>query len=92
MEGKINPRALPDAVIPPGAGVDIEQLGLPVALVVLVLELDEPVVADRAQEALRWLVKVRMVDRLHVRACPAEVSGMLAQAPHDQSSPAPDPP
>ncbi len=50
---EVDPRARAEAVVAPGAGIEIEQLEFLIARVLLVLELDQSVVADLLQVARR---------------------------------------
>src|SRR4029453_11519200 len=82
---KIHAGPGPERVVAPGPGVDVQEFEATIALVALVLELDEPVVVDRLQKALRERLELRHVRRLDERARAAEVTGMLAGPPAHHS-------
>ena len=73
-------------MVAPGAGVEVEQLVLPVARIELVLQLDQAVVVDGAQQPLRQRFQLRDLGRLHVRAGAPELERMLAQPSGDHPS------
>src|SRR5205814_845395 len=74
-----------EGVIAPRARIDVEKLVEAVARIALVLELDQAVVIDLAQETLRKLLENRSFDGLHEGARPAELGGVLPQAPRDHA-------
>src|SRR5919198_5382487 len=80
VEGRreVHARGLAQRVVAPRPRVDVEQLELIVAVVVLVLELDEAVVADTAQQLDRVCLERLLVDRLDVRARASELPRVLA--------------
>src|SRR5207249_7832349 len=84
--GKREARLHAQGVIAPRSGVDVEQLELLIAWIELVFELDEAVVVDGPQKALRQILEHRQVHGLHERAGPAEFRRVLPPAPDDHAA------
>src|SRR5205085_6986394 len=71
---------LAEAVVSPGAGIDVKQLERVVPAIELVFKFDKAVVVDRSQEPQRHLLEEWVLHRLHEGACPPKLGRVLAKA------------
>src|SRR5262245_25855629 len=77
--GEVDARAGAERMVAPRAGVEVEQLVPAVPGVQLVLQLDQPVVADRFEQRGGQRLHLLDVDGLDVGAGPAELWRVLAK-------------